>query len=202
MGTTAERFDLTSGALCLDFANTRESRSDPSTEQLESAGDLVAFAAASGIVGAGEAARLATLADGRAASADALDQALELREAIYAVFAARAAGGETPRAELERLNRAVASAGARRRLEPHGGGFVVAWSGLDRSLTAPLAVVAESALELLTSPDLARVRHCAAGDCDWLFLDQSRNRSRRWCSMRTCGNRSKARRHYRRKRRA
>jgi predicted RNA-binding Zn ribbon-like protein len=56
--------------------------------------------------------------------------------------------------------------------------------------------VARSAADLLTSQEQSRVRECAASDCGWLFLDLSRNRSRRWCDMETCGNRTKARRHY------
>lgn len=59
--------------------------------------------------------------------------------------------------------------------------------------------VARSAAELLTSPDAQRVRECALRSCSWLFVDRSRNRRRRWCDMKTCGNRAKARRHYRRK---
>ncbi len=51
-------------------------------------------------------------------------------------------------------------------------------------------------LSLLTSPSLARVRHCASASCGWLFVDVSRNHSRRWCDMEDCGNRAKARRHY------
>src|ERR671930_579256 len=62
-----------------------------------------------------------------------------------------------------------------------------------------LAPVVWSAAELLTSGPLERVRECPGDDtCGWLFLDTSRNGSRRWCDMRTCGNRAKARRYYRR----
>jgi predicted RNA-binding Zn ribbon-like protein len=60
--------------------------------------------------------------------------------------------------------------------------------------------IAESAAELLTSQEVSSIRLCEAPDCDWLFLDNSRNRSRRWCDMKICGNREKARRHYRRSR--
>ena len=77
-----------------------------------------------------------------------------------------------------------------------------AWTRTDAadSLTAPLRPVVRSAAELLTSPEtLLRVRECDGTDCTWLFLDQSRNRSRRWCSMESCGNRAKVRRHYRRR---
>jgi predicted RNA-binding Zn ribbon-like protein len=59
--------------------------------------------------------------------------------------------------------------------------------------------ILRSAAELLTAAELPQVRECAGSDCTWLFLDRSRNRSRRWCPMETCGNRAKAHRHYRRR---
>ena len=60
--------------------------------------------------------------------------------------------------------------------------------------------VAQAAADLLISDELKLVRWCEAPDCEWLFLDRSRNRSRRWCDMTSCGNRAKARRHYERTR--
>ncbi|MCB0153982.1 MAG: CGNR zinc finger domain-containing protein, partial [Anaerolineae bacterium] len=56
-----------------------------------------------------------------------------------------------------------------------------------------------SAAELLTSDRLNRVGQCAGESCGWLFLDTTRNHSRRWCEMEHCGNRAKAKRHYRRR---
>jgi predicted RNA-binding Zn ribbon-like protein len=56
--------------------------------------------------------------------------------------------------------------------------------------------IAQSAADLMTSDKRNSVRQCGADDCAWLFLDESRNHSRRWCDMKTCGNRQKARRHY------
>ncbi len=58
-----------------------------------------------------------------------------------------------------------------------------------------LIVLAHSAVALLTSEDIERVRKCAHEACDWLFLDRSRNGRRRWCRMEACGNRCKVRRH-------
>jgi predicted RNA-binding Zn ribbon-like protein len=70
-----------------------------------------------------------------------------------------------------------------------------AWSG-ERLLDDVAWRVARSAADLLTTADLALVRECAADTCGWLFLDRSRNRSRRWCDMNVGGNRAKVRRHY------
>src|SRR5438270_5320885 len=84
-------------------------------------------------------------------------------------------------------------------------GFAWGWAAPDASeaaaeaLASPLRPILRSAAELLTSGERGDVRECAAGDCTWLFLDRSRNRTRRWCSMATCGNRAKAQRHYRRR---
>ncbi len=45
-------------------------------------------------------------------------------------------------------------------------------------------------------PERDRVRRCGGANCDWLFMHNSRNHSRRWCDMGSCGNRAKARRYY------
>jgi predicted RNA-binding Zn ribbon-like protein len=75
--------------------------------------------------------------------------------------------------------------------------LALAWRDADRTdLDRVLWEAAASAADLLTSPDLARVKTCPGAGCAWLFLDRSRNGTRRWCDMSVCGNRAKARRHY------
>ena len=66
-------------------------------------------------------------------------------------------------------------------------------------MEAILYRIVKSAADLLVSAELQRLRECADPECGWLFLDFSRNHSRRWCSMESCGNRAKARRFYRRR---
>ena len=68
----------------------------------------------------------------------------------------------------------------------------------ENALDRVLWPVVRDAAELLSGEDLDRVGRCADANCGWLFLDTSRNHSRRWCSMKDCGNRAKARRHYQR----
>jgi len=70
------------------------------------------------------------------------------------------------------------------------------WRAQDDALDGLLWPFVRSAVELLTSEDLERVRECAAVDCAWLFVDAIHNRSRRWCDMKSFGNREKAHRHY------
>jgi len=179
----------------LDLVNTAEWRgAEALRDWLADYGDLLAWATAAGVLGAAEARRLAAAARARpAASEAALERVKALRAALRRTF------GGTP--DLGPLNAALAAAPARRELVEAAGGF--AWrTRADLSLDLPLWRLAWSAADLLASPDFARLGVCEAEDCGWLFLDFSRGRSRRWCEMETCGNRAKARRHYRRARAA
>jgi len=200
----APSFDLSGGALCLDFANTWSDRGRPDTEQLRGYADLLAFALQTGQLAAGEAARLEQRAERQPREAAAvLTRCRELREVLYRIFSAVAARRAPPAADLELLNAALPEALSRLRIERRGARFAWTWHGPDappEPLVAPLWPTLRSAAELLTSDERRRVRECAGSDCTWLFLDRSRNRSRRWCAMQTCGNRAKARRHYRRAR--
>lgn len=62
------------------------------------------------------------------------------------------------------------------------------------NLRYPFYPIIKSAYDLLTSDLLERVKKC--GSCGWLFLDKSKNKSRKWCSMETCGSNVKAKRYY------
>jgi predicted RNA-binding Zn ribbon-like protein len=199
--THSSPFELSGGSLALDFVNTWEDRGRLETDKLGAYLDVVAFAAQAGILDRREADSLAAQARKRSGpAAKALATTLELREALYRIFSGQAAGASADRRDLELLSDTAARAAARLRLEPADGSFAWRWNRLESSLDAPLAPIARSAAELLTGADLERVRECDGDRCTWLFLDSSRNRSRRWCSMESCGNRAKARRHYRRSR--
>jgi predicted RNA-binding Zn ribbon-like protein len=89
---------------------------------------------------------------------------------------------------------------ARPRIVAEASGYALQWQSDRDALDAPLAPILRSAAELLSSAELAKVRECAAEGCAWLFLDNSRNKQRRWCDMKVCGNRNKARRFYRKQR--
>jgi predicted RNA-binding Zn ribbon-like protein len=193
-------FELSGGVLGLDFANTWSDRGRPESEKLRGYPDLLAFARQAGLLTAGEEIRLAARAgeEPQAAGA-ALALGRELREGLYRIFSAVAASRPPAAADLALLNAALPGALARLRLERRGAGFGWTWAAPAGPLEAPLWPILRSAAELLTSEELKLVRECAASSCTWLFVDRSRNRSRRWCSMETCGNRAKAHRHYRRR---
>ena len=197
-------FDLTAGALCLDFSNTWEKRSDPGADLLIDYGRLVDFCYQAESMESAQIAGFAAAARARPEeAAAALEYAHALRDALYRTFSALAAGAPGTDADLEWINGALGTALSRRRLEHAPAGFSWTWSGAGPDdLRALLWPIVESAATLLGSEDADRIRACDADDCDWLFLDRSRNGRRKWCSMKSCGNRAKARRHYRRQQKA
>lgn len=187
-------FDLDAGVDALSFANTLDNRSDDEAreESLVDYADLVAFAIQTEQVDEAEARVLRGLALQRAGEAQAvLRRAIAAREAIFRLFSAVAARREPDDADLAILNSELSSAMAQSRLVAGDQGVEWVWRSDPAALDRPLWPVVRSAAELLTSEDIDRVRECAAHDCSWLFLDESRNRSRRWCNMQTCGNRAK-----------
>ena len=199
MGSDLAWAALVGGRLCLDFVNTLGgTRAAGATEHLTDWATFVDWAAHAGAIDAGQARKLRRLAaEHPRAAAEALASAIALREALYSIFDA-AIRGEAPLADhLDLLQRHLQRALREPRIVRAEGRFTVAFAD-DGAATAPLDTIARSAVELLASDALARVRVCSSDGCDWLFVDQTRNRSRRWCEMKACGNRAKARRHYHR----
>jgi len=194
---SAFRFDLSGGALCLDFVNTLGDRTGEPDDHLQSYGDLLEFARQAGALPDPEVEELAEeeAADPEHA-ADTLSEAVRLREVIYRIFRAIAAGERPGDSDLDSLNSTLVEGLAKARLVREGDHYRWSWAGDCSCLERPLWQIAHSAADLLASGRLDRVRVCDSNTCEWLFLDESRNRSRRWCDMSTCGNRAKARRHY------
>ena len=196
-----EDLELIGGEVCLDFANTLGGTREAPSERLHGYGDLVRWAAHAGAIEGTEVEALLAAAGARSAEAEAVfARALRLREAIFRIFAALADDANPAAADLQRLNDELARALPHLRIVPDEHGFDYRFEAPDSALDGPLWPVARSASELLATGDLGRVKRCTSDECDWLFVDLSKNRSRRWCDMRDCGNRAKARRYYRRQR--
>jgi predicted RNA-binding Zn ribbon-like protein len=195
------QFDLSGGALCLDFANTVSWRKalGQLNDHLKSYDNLVAFAEQSSVLSSQQASRLRAQARTRGTTAsEILQTALAYRENLYRGFSALASGKPPAPNDLQKINDFAVDALGHRRLVRADGRYRWEWQWNENPLGSILWPVAQSAADLLIAPELAEVCMCEAPDCAWLFLDQSRNRSRRWCDMKVCGNRQKARRHYRR----
>jgi predicted RNA-binding Zn ribbon-like protein len=186
-----ERLRIVGGDVALDFVNTEDG--DPLVECLRGYGDLVAWSVLVGLFSAEEGERLVGEADLRPEDAEAVYRdALRLRGALYGVFRALAEGGDVPERDLETLRGYEREALSRGKLVQGDRGFSWEWKD-GRDLAGMLWPVAHAATRLLTSGDLDRLKLCAG--CYWVFLDASRNRSRRWCTMEVCGTDAKMRRY-------
>jgi len=195
-------FELSGGVLCLDFANTLSERGSPkrSFDYLHGYDDLVVFAREEGILTRREESELLKFSQIKPQGRARVHRvAVTLREAIYRVFAAQVKSEEAMPKDVKMIEDFTREAIRHRELCYAGQQYRWEWKpGYDERLGWVLWPIAESAAELLTSARLKKVRACAGARCEWLFLDESRNHSRRWCDMKVCGNREKARRHYER----
>jgi predicted RNA-binding Zn ribbon-like protein len=192
--------ELAGKQLCLDFANTVAwRRSDSPQEELSGYPDLVTWCQHADVIPAQEARYLLKQAARRPdAARAALERALVLREAIYRIMDAVTRDSTPEASDVATLNEFLSEAMSHLQLILTADGLGWTWVGAESSLQRVLWPVAHSAAELLLADELSRVGVCADEGCGWLFVDRSKNQSRRWCSMEDCGNRAKARRHYRR----
>lgn len=135
------------------------------------------------------------------AAGEAVAAFKRLRHAIYRIFTGHALGRPVSEDALAALNQELPQAMSHAQVVRTKEGFGWGWDEKNDWLTKMLWPVAKAAVDLLTDNQarLGRVHQCASNECGWLFIDMSRNHSRRWCDMKDCGNVAKARRHYQRK---
>jgi len=185
-------------SLCLDFANTCSWRGSPSpTEELHGPADLLRWCESAGVLDPATMHRFAEHWRAHPEAAEAgFAEAIAIREAVFRIFAAVAAGGAPAGEDLQTLNAALNAAPERSRLRRGEAGYVWELPAERPGVPLLLAPVLWSAGDLLAGARLARVRQCANEKCLWLFVDDSKSGNRRWCSMASCGNRAKAHRHY------
>jgi predicted RNA-binding Zn ribbon-like protein len=190
------RTESLGGHPIIDFVNTVSWRLEPGRrrDELTTFGVLLAWTKQAGLLQAADVRRLTAQAarDDKAAERT-LDAVRALREQLYRVLVEPAGSHES---ELDALQHT----------------FVAALSRADLTLPLPLQwrsrveqpndllwLLALAAIELLSSRDVHHVRQCAGAGCGWLFVDHSRNQSRRWCSSSSCGNRHRVKSHYARR---
>jgi len=198
------RFDFLGGRLCLDFANTVSGkRVVDERDHLGGYEELVAWGQQAGAITEAYGRRL--LAEARRRPADAaatFRDAIALREAIHGAFLAFAQEAAPRQGDLDAISAWLGKALSQRRIRRGGDCCVLGWNEPSDALDAVLWPVVASAAELLvTGADLERVRVCGLyedDECGWLFVDETKSHTRRWCAMKGCGNRAKARRHYQR----
>lgn len=177
---------LHGGAAALDFINTIDPRFGPDAVDLLDSPDALRRWAA-----------FASLVDKLRVDRRGFRRALEVRDTLDAIFRALAQGANPRPRDLRKLRDAYLAVLSDARLVGEPGGLhwqLPAGAGVDALLLPVLA----SALKLLQSP--VRIRECRGENCGWLFVDATKNASRKWCSMDLCGNRDKMRRYRARKR--
>lgn len=194
---------LLGGRLCLDFTNTMDPRlGNHPHDYLADYADLVQWSLHTGLLTGGEVEHL--LRDAARCPAEAtmtFERAIALREAMYRIFSAVACSTVPEITDLDTLKAVFVEVMTHAQLIPAAHGFLWDWAERKNALDQMLWPVVCSAVELLTSEEVKKVKECpGVGDCGWLFLDTSKNGSRQWCSMEGCGSRAKMRRQYARKR--
>jgi len=201
-GHTAPRrldtLEWVGGHVALDFANTvGDTTTGEPKPYLHGYDDLLAWAQKADLIGPVGRRNLSAGSD--RAKSMAFQESEALSESLRTLFHAAARGEPLPQKALDQLNTLVQKTAAWRRistcLDEEGGRKIsCGWDFKDAPPVAVLGPIVWRAVELLESGPLDRVKECSADDCRWLFLDTSKNRSRQWCSMDNCGNRSKVRR--------
>jgi predicted RNA-binding Zn ribbon-like protein len=181
-------FELIAGHPALDLVNTLDwrFRKNGTEELLKTYDDLLQFTEQSKLLTPKQTRELR-----RPASQRTLLRSRELREALADIFYGSGPSARS-RAALERYFK---TARLKQRLSWKQAPRVEwGWPGMERDPELPLWALVMSASDLLTSHAADRVRACDNPECRWLFLDTSKNHTRRWCDMKLCGNRMKARR--------
>lgn len=190
--------------LCLEFVNTLSWRGRPEpTEHLIHPADWLNWieeAKALPVEAVAELRRRAGMWE--AESQKGLARAIEFREAVYNILYAHSQGAAPSNPDVSEFMGVLESAMEGLRLNPADGQWGWRLDNTPLDWEAPLRPVALSAAQLLTSGFATRVRGCGRDECRWLFLDLTKNNSRKWCDMATCGNVLKARRNYARKKSA
>lgn len=196
-----EDLEWVGGHPALDFVNTVNMwRGDtPGEEYLHGYAELLDWHRMAGLVDEEDTVLLGR--NSSRAQASAHRRALELRFALHELFRALAEDREPPQAALDELNGALRDTARWRRLEADGDGVTSRWQFDGAPPFALLGPLAWQAAGLLEHGPRDRIKECPGeGDCGWVFLDTSKNRSRTWCSMKTCGNHAKVKRFRERQR--
>ena len=184
------------GHLALDFANTQSgTKGAHPGSHLGDYQDLLEWAQRADLIG--PIGRKNLSAGDAQAQAAAYQEALALNRTLRELFQAAARHEVLPQSALDHLNALVQKTAAWRRIaacDDEGRKVSCGWDFQGAPPIAVLGPIVWRAVELLEHGPLDRVKECGSDDCGWMFLDTSKNRSRQWCSMQTCGNVSKVRR--------
>lgn len=188
------------GPLSLNFTNTVSTQEgEAEYDYLRDFSALVYWCRHAGAISAADAKHLAAAAKRRPReAASAARAARDLRGTIYGIATALSRGEAAPRTDLMTFNMFLKRAMRHTSLAARGDALTWDWCGERDDLEAPLWRIVRDAATLFTSSDVDRIVQCEGDDCTWLFLDTTKNRSKRFCRSAGCGNRTRVRRYYER----
>ncbi|MDH3885090.1 MAG: CGNR zinc finger domain-containing protein [Desulfobacterales bacterium] len=197
----AGNLSLLGGCPCLDFVNTLDWRgTDHPLEFLHTYQDLVAWSRHAGTISTQEAGIISQRSKNRPSKqTKVLGKAIKLRETIYRVFSSLSEGRPAATEDLAAFNKFLSRTVKNSQIVRAKDGYNLDSRGEMAKLDWILNPLIRSAADLLISDERKSVKKCGDPACGWLFLDTSRNKSRRWCDMSDCGNRAKASRFYKKK---
>lgn len=198
-GLFEKEWDVDAGDPVLDYVNSVEWRqSARPVDQFKTYADVVSWAIATGVIGLKSGKLMKDFADKNPRKAkQSFQKILRLRESLARIFSSIAYGNSVEKSDLDQLNARILEAHRGSKLESSPSGIQWGWGIEEHHLDLILWSVALQAATLLTSENIERIGECEDDrGCGYLFLDESKNNSRRWCTMQSCGNRAKARRHY------
>ena len=183
---------LDGGRLCLNYINTIHNRLvKPQNDYFKSVKDLIQWSLRAKIIDSGTKKTLIKNALGKTAKADAFFlEAINLREILYEMFLCIARDKIIPEKILDDFNNLLSHHFSHIRIFQSGTGYREEWSYPPGSFYLICAPILKDAYDLLLQGKQNRIRECP--HCGWLFYDSSKNASRRWCSMETCGSNVKA----------
>jgi predicted RNA-binding Zn ribbon-like protein len=188
-------FEMIGGHPALDLVNTLDwrFRENGPEELLASYDDLLRFSAQAEILSPKQIRQILRSST-QTAAADALVSCRELREAAAEIFYAAVGARTPPASQIKIIERCFKQAREHQRMAWSGSRLAWEWPASECSPDLPVWILAISTARLMLSDDMRLLRACENPDCRWLFLDTSKNHTRRWCDMKICGNRMKARR--------
>lgn len=193
-------FLFLAGRLCLDFVNTEIVIRGRRVDLLSDFAQWMTWHAEAGAPKAAEVKALARRWRSGAPGTPPLRRAIAFRSRLRQMARSIAAGRPVPKTALTAINDLLRRGAAYEQLARAGNGFI---RQTRRDLDDPLDLlvpVAEDAARLLCEGNPARIRKCGNPACVLFFYDTSKSHTRRWCSMKLCGNRAKVAAHYRRRR--
>ena len=185
---------LDGGNLSLDFMNTINDRyEEPPEDYLHHYLDLITWAHFANAIDCSQKKKLLQISQENQEEANQIyKESIQLRETIYEYIVSLINRDEISPANSQLINQWISKAFSNLELTRMGKEFVLDWKAENFGLESVLWPITRSFTDLITSDARKRIKQCS--NCGWVFVDYSKNNSRRWCSMETCGNRVKARR--------